>query len=760
MDDEQGACSVLEDRLRDTSAVPTDLPLSLFKSITKDFSEELQIGAGGFGVVYKGVLRNGVVAVKKLSDQLIEDKPFIDEVACLMRTKHKNTVRFLGYCADTQGKIVEHEGRYVLADVRVRLLCFEYIDSGSLRSRLTDECDGLEWHVRYRIIEGVCQGLRYLHQEEKIVHLDLKPENILLDSNMVPKISDFGLSRLFDKEQTRAITSNHWGTKGYVAPEYLDHGLITLKSDIYSLGVIILEIVTGKRTQPKVENVHENWKNRLQTTFSHSSLEAYCQQVKRCVEIALNCTEVNSKNRPTIGEIINKLSETETAYQEKETATTSELLGIQPLELKFPFKPNELIPCPLHLTNHTDHRVAFRLHPRNPERYFTEWLCGVVPPRATYTLIVMMKEQQQPPLDQDEFLMEQSRIMYDEKLKEISQGAADDEFDNFFIEVEEMGADRVHELKLMAVCGPQAETTSEVISMLNLDKMVSMDVHPSKPWVVTGHFNGHVCIWNYQTKAMINSFEVTKEQEVLTVKFIAHKHWVVAGGGDYCIHVYSYKEMKIVKKFEALTEQITSLAIHPTEPYVLSASYDFEIKLWNWENGWRSSRKFKEEHSDSVMQVVFNAKDAKAFASASKDMTLKIWSVDSPRSKVTLAGHTSIVKCLDYFTRGDKQYLITGSDDGTAKIWDLQKKSCVETLKGHANRVNAVCSHPELPILLTGSRDGTVRLWNSNTFRLEGVLNFGLRKVQALTCMKGSRRVVIGYSNGLAITEIDNQGPC
>ncbi|CAN6371457.1 unnamed protein product, partial [Urochloa humidicola] len=157
----------------------------------------------------------------------------------------RNIVRFLGYCADTQGIMMEHVGRYVLADVRVRLLCFEYID----------ESYELKWHERYRIIKGVCQGLRYLHEEENIVHLDLKPENVLLDHNMVPKISDFGLSRLFNKEQTRIITSNRLGSRGYMATEYLDDGLITLESDIYSLGVIILEIVTGKRSPCNVENV-------------------------------------------------------------------------------------------------------------------------------------------------------------------------------------------------------------------------------------------------------------------------------------------------------------------------------------------------------------------------------------------------------------------------------------------------------------------------------------------------------------------------
>jgi coatomer subunit beta' len=110
----------------------------------------------------------------------------------------------------------------------------------------------------------------------------------------------------------------------------------------------------------------------------------------------------------------------------------------------------------------------------------------------------------------------------------------------------------------------------------------------------------------------------------LTVKFLAQKQWIVAGGGDGRIYVYSYNTMKRVKSFRALSNQITSLAIHPTEPYVLSASYDLVIKMWDWENGWKSTRKFEDAHSSSVMQIAFNPNDAKAFASVSKDYTLKV----------------------------------------------------------------------------------------------------------------------------------------
>ena len=741
MGDEDSAYYLLESRLRDPSADPTDLPLSLFKSITNNFSDKEVIGSGGFGVVYKGVLPSGIfVAVKKLSDALVEDKLFQDEVACLIRAKHRNIVRLLGYCADTQGKITEYKGELIMAKVRARLLCFEYVSGGSLDMHLEDEFCGLEWHQRYIIIKGICHGLRHLHEEQKIIHMDLKPQNILMDPNMVPKITDFGLSRLIGIQQSRIITMNNFGTLGYMAPEYSHHGTIKFKSDIYSLGVILLELITGTRMPPNIENVHKNWKNRLQETLSYSSVEASYKQVKRCVQVALNCMETDSEKRPSIGEIVKILNEIETGYEEDETPTSTQLLCIHPLELRFPFKPNHSITCPLHLTNNTDHRVAFRLQPERLERYFTEWLCGVAPPRSTYTLIVTMRDRQQSLPATDEFLIEQSRLRGETELKDISQGKAETEYDNFFTEVKEKGVDPVLEQTLTAVCDPEGNITAEIISTVDFDKMVSMDVHPTKPWIITSHFNGHICIWNYQTKEMVNSFEVTKEQEVLTAKFIAQKEWIVAGGGDGRIYVYSYNTMKKVKVFKALSEQITSLAIHPTKPYVLSASYDFVIKLWDWENGWKCTRIFNEEHSSSVMQLVFNPMDPNAFASVSMDKTIKIWSVDSPHSNLTLDGHSSNVRCLDYFTHGGKQYLFTGSDDGTAKIWDVQKKICVKTLVGHANRVSTVYAHPQLPILMTGSRDGTVRLWNTSTFRLERILNFGLRKVHALGCMKGSRR--------------------
>ena len=122
------------------------------------------------------------------------------------------------------------------------------------------------------------------------------------------------------------------------------------------------------------------------------------------------------------------------------------------------------------------------------------------------------------------------------------------------------------------------------------------------------------------------------------------------------------------------------------------------------------------------MQVVFNAKDANTFCSASLDRTLKVWQLGSNQPNFTLEGHEKGVNCVDYYTGGDKPYLISGADDRMVKIWDYQNKTCVQTLEGHAQNVTAVCYHPELPIILTGSEDGSLRIWHANTYRLENSL--------------------------------------
>ncbi|KAF8726365.1 hypothetical protein HU200_019827 [Digitaria exilis] len=283
------------------------MPISLLKPITNNFNDAQVIGRGGFAVVYKGVLENGkVVAVKKQSNLSMDEKEYIQEVRCLLRVQHKNIIRFLGYCADTQGKMWDHGGKLVMADVRERLLCFEYVPNGTLKDYITDASCGLEWRKRYQIIKGICEGLHYLH-EMRIVHLDLKPSNILLDDNMVPKIADFGISRCFDQEQSWAIATQVVGTLGYLAPE-CDTRMITYKLDMYSLGVIIKEILTGRKAYSSVENVLESWRNRLKTS---SAVDTVLGQIRVCFEISTDCIEHNPEKRPNTKRIIELLEQTE-----------------------------------------------------------------------------------------------------------------------------------------------------------------------------------------------------------------------------------------------------------------------------------------------------------------------------------------------------------------------------------------------------------------------------------------------------------------
>ncbi|OIT02744.1 coatomer subunit beta'-2 [Nicotiana attenuata] len=289
------------------------------------------------------------------------------------------------------------------------------------------------------------------------------------------------------------------------------------------------------------------------------------------------------------------------------------------------------------------------------------------------------------------------------------------------------------------------------------ERVKAVDLHPTEPWILASLYSGTLCIWNYQTQAMAQSFEVT-ELPVRSAKFIARKQWIVAGADDMFIRVYNYNTMDKVKVFEAHTDYIRCVAVHPTLPYVLSSSDDMLIKLWDWEKGWLCTQIF-EGHSHYVMQVTFNPKDTNTFASASLDRTIKIWNLGSPDPNFTLDAHLKGVNCVDYFTGGDKPYLITGSDDHTAKVWDYQTKSCVQTLEGHTHNVSAVCFHPDLPIIITGSEDGTVRIWHATTYRLENTLNYGLERVWAIGYMKGSRRVVIGYDEGTIMVKLGREVP-
>lgn len=302
MDDESSRCDIPGCTFRDECK----LSYQYLEKITNNFSTERELGLGAYGVVYKGVLPNGgLMAVKRLKVLMPgSEKQFENEVYHVMSLNHPNIVRCVGYCYETQNLCLNYDGKYIFAETAERLLCMEYMPGGNLDNHLADESHGLDWHKRYNIISGICYGLHYLHEEWEvntpIIHLDLKPANILLDDDMLPKIADFGLSRLFSEQQTRVCTRSRTGTCGYMAPEYINHGTITTKSDIFSLGVIIIQIITGYRKYPSpfdtelsyhdfIELVLEKWKKRL----GAAALETDYQQIRSCLEMALSCMETD-----------------------------------------------------------------------------------------------------------------------------------------------------------------------------------------------------------------------------------------------------------------------------------------------------------------------------------------------------------------------------------------------------------------------------------------------------------------------------------
>ncbi|CDQ87278.1 unnamed protein product [Oncorhynchus mykiss] len=188
--------------------------------------------------------------------------------------------------------------------------------------------------------------------------------------------------------------------------------------------------------------------------------------------------------------------------------------------------------------------------------------------------------------------------------------------------------------------------------------------------MVASLYNGSVCVWNHETQTLVKTFEVC-DLPVRVAKFVARKHWVIAGADDMQIRVFNYNTLERAHMFEAHSDYIRCIAVHPTQPYILTSSDDMLIKLWDWDRKWVCGQVF-EGHTHYVMQIVINPKDNNQFASASLDRTIKVWQLGSSSPNFTLEGHEKGVNCIDYYSGGDKPYLISGADDRLVKIWDYQ----------------------------------------------------------------------------------------
>ncbi|RVE64372.1 hypothetical protein OJAV_G00125350 [Oryzias javanicus] len=289
------------------------------------------------------------------------------------------------------------------------------------------------------------------------------------------------------------------------------------------------------------------------------------------------------------------------------------------------------------------------------------------------------------------------------------------------------------------------------------ERVKSVDLHSTEPWMLVSLYNGTVVVWNHETQLVVKTFEVC-DLPVRVAKFVARKHWIVVGADDMLVRVFNYYTLEKVNTFEAHSDYIRCIAVHPAQPYILTSSDDMLIKLWDWERKWLCSQVF-EGHTHYVMQIVINPKDNNQFASASLDRTIKVWQLGSKTPNFTLEGHEKGVNCVDYYSGGDKPYLISGADDHLIKIWDYQNKTCVQTLEGHTQNVTGVSFHPELPVILTGSEDGTVRVWHSNTYRLENSLNYGMDRVWCICGRPGSNYVAVGFDEGSIIIKLGREEP-
>ena len=273
---------------------------------TKSFSEKL--GGGGFGNVFKGILSDSTgIAVKTLTGACQGEKQFRAEVSTIGMIQHVNLVKLIGFCSEGDRRII----------------VYEYMQNRSLDVHLF-RSNGtiLNWGTRYQIAIGIAKGLSYLHEScrECIIHCDVKPENILLDTSFVPKIADFGMAKLLGRDFSRVLTTMR-GTIGYLAPEWISGVPITQKVDVYSYGMLLLEIVSGRRNKSEecetsgdhavyfplkaARKVHEEDFGSL---IDHQLLgEINTEEVERACKVACWCIQDNEFDRPTMGNVVQVL---------------------------------------------------------------------------------------------------------------------------------------------------------------------------------------------------------------------------------------------------------------------------------------------------------------------------------------------------------------------------------------------------------------------------------------------------------------------
>lgn len=282
---------------------PHRLTYQEIESATKNFSEENVIGIGGNGKVYKGTFPGGSeVAVKRISHESSEGlRAFVAEISSLGRLKHRNLVGLRGWCKKEKGSLI---------------LVYDYMENGSLDNRVfeCDESKMLSWEERIKILKQVASGILYLHYgwESKVLHRDIKASNVLLDKEMNARLGDFGLARMHDHDKA-AGTTRVVGTVGYLAPEVVKSGRASMQTDVFGYGVLILEVICGRRPieegkPPLVEWVWDLLRRGELLSGVDARLrtrgEIDAEEVERVLHLGLLCVHPDSNARPTMRQIV------------------------------------------------------------------------------------------------------------------------------------------------------------------------------------------------------------------------------------------------------------------------------------------------------------------------------------------------------------------------------------------------------------------------------------------------------------------------